>query len=333
MKILLIKPSSLGDVIHAYPAAAALRAMNEVEALDWVINSELAPLIEGSPIVRRALKFPRREPRSLVDFVSELRSEQYDLVVDLQGLLRSALIGRLASRNARAKFAGIGDAREFASLFYQQKVKVIPGHAIVRYLQVVRALGACVDGEWRFPLPPTVLPEGFSTSPEYVVIHPFSRGAGKALGASLVSALVEAVAPRRAVIVGQGEMVLPAGVENLTGRTTLPELMGVLQCASGVISSDSGPMHLAVALGRPTVALFGVSSNPELTGPWAENSCAVRIRPQQSLAAGRRATRQAATALDHIPAELVVRELHRMMGKTCKTDVSPLRLTPPRDAS
>ncbi len=289
--------------------------MPDVEALDWVVNTELAPLVEGSPIVRRVLKFPRKHLRALPEFLRDLRSERYNVVIDLQGLLRSALIARFARLVSDGYVLGMSDAREGALWFYQKIAKVPAAHAILRYLAAAHLAGANLDLQLHFPLPAGEVPEGFSLSPEYILIHPFSRWLGKSLSADLVSELVKLSAPRRVVVVGQGSINLPDIAEDWTGRTSLKQLLGIIQGATGVISSDSGPLHLAVALGRPTVGVFG-PSHPELTGPWASNSCAIRVKYDSVCRVGKqRAWKTADSGLDAIPAERIIHELHRMIGR------------------
>ncbi len=272
MRILLIKPSSLGDIVHALPVASALRRHPGVEAVDWVVNSEFAPVLAGNPALDRVLEFPRRHPRRLAAFVRRLREVRYGRVIDLQGLLRSALIARAARADERI---GMSDSREGARWLYAKVAPVRPGHAIDRYLQVLDFAGV-ERGHLEFPLPGAGVPLPDGVEPPFLVVHPHARWATKALPDDWVRRLVRALAPRRVVIVGRGAPVEAEGARDLTNRTTFPELLAVLRAADGVISSDSGPMHLAAALGRPLVAVFGPTA-PGKTGPWTANSRVVRL--------------------------------------------------------
>jgi len=311
VKILLVKPSSLGDIIHALPAAAALRNMPGVERLDWVINHELAPVIEGSPVVSNVIHFPRRNLRALPGFLINLRRQRYDLAVDLQGLLRSALI--CAAARVRT-IAGVADAREGAALFYRQKLAATSRHAVLRNIEAVQQLGAA-HAPLHFPLPPLGLPAGFEPDPPYIVLHPHSKWPTKSLAHGVVKKIVEALEPQRVVIVGRGEFAPLQGSENWTNRTSLTELLAILRHARGVISTDSGPLHMACALDVPTVALFGPTV-PQKTGPWSEHSAVVRLRlpcvPCQSRVC---AWKEPHACLSQLPPHAIVRELHRLIGK------------------
>jgi ADP-heptose:LPS heptosyltransferase len=271
MKILLVKPSSFGDVIHAMPVAAALRRHPGVIALDWVVAEAFAPLVRECQDVRRTIEFPRKNPARLFRFLRELREEHYDWVVDLQGLLRSSLMARWAWAEERW---GMSDAREGACFFYDKIAQVTPGHAIDRYEQVLRAMGVAV-GTRQFSLPST---EGitFEGLPEkFILLHPFSRWPTKQIPAPWLAELVRALAPMPCVLAGQGRYPEIPGLVNFSNRTSFRGLLALIRRATAVVSSDSGPMHLAAAAGRPLVAVFGPTS-PEKTGPWTPESRVVR---------------------------------------------------------
>jgi ADP-heptose:LPS heptosyltransferase len=271
--LLLIKPGSMGDVIHALPVAAAIhRAWPDLD-LTWVVDPRWAALLDGNPAVSRVHLFPRQEFRGLRGWIraarwyAQLGGMKPDIVVDLQGLLRSALIAKISGGKL---VAGLSDAREGARFFYQRKAKTSPGeHAVLRYLRCLPLLGISATGPAEFFLPagsPPPLPPG------YVVLHPFARGAGKSMDAGAIRAFVaefQARSPRTIVLVGVGDSPdsLPAGVIDLAGKTSLSALIGVVRGAEFVVSVDSGPMHLAAAVGVP---LLGVHtwSDPRLVGPF-----------------------------------------------------------------
>ena len=270
MRVLVIKPSSFGDVIHALPMVHALRQHPGVEALDWVINTEYQSLLEGNHDVTRMIVFPRRQKRHLVKFLGELRREYYDWVIDLQGLLRSGLMTALA--RGRCKI-GMSDSREGASLFYSQTIPVSTGHAIERYQQVLQGLGVQCN-TLTFSLPP---PDEFKEAPDsFILIHPYSRWPTKQLPKKLVFDLVKQLAPTPVLIVGQGKPWNVPGAIDFTNRTSFKELIGLIKKAEVIISTDSGPMHLASALEKPLVALFG-PTDPLKTGPWTKNSRVMQL--------------------------------------------------------
>src|SRR3954471_1013138 len=124
--ILIIKPSSLGDVVHTLPAVAALRIAHRKAEITWVINSEWAPLLRGNPDINHVRIFPRGEFRGLgavgfIPWLRQTRKVRPDMALDFQGLLRSALIGRVSG--ARELF-GLSDAREGSRLFYDEVARV-----------------------------------------------------------------------------------------------------------------------------------------------------------------------------------------------------------------
>ena len=270
MRVLVIKPSSFGDVIHTLPMVHALRQHPGVDALDWVINTEYQSLLEGNPDVERRIIFPRRQKRHLIKFLGELRQEYYDWVIDLQGLLRSGLIASLA--RGRRKI-GMSDSREGASLFYSQTISVSAVHAIERYQQVLQGLGVKYE-TLTFSLPQS---DDFKGVPDsFVLIHPYSRWLTKQLPKKLIFDLVKQLAPKPVLIVGQGKSWNVPGAIDLTNRTSFKELIGLIKKAEAIISTDSGPMHLAAALDKPLVALFG-PTDPLKTGPWIKKSRVMQL--------------------------------------------------------
>src|SRR5205085_11250417 len=155
--ILIIKPSSLGDVVHTLPAVAAIRDAFPSAEITWVINPEWAPLLRGNQDVNHVHIFPRGELRglgastSLIPWLKQTRKLRPDLALDFQGLLRSALIGRVSGAK---RLLGMSDGREGSRLFYHKSVKVNRrDHAIERYLKLAEAAGAKVGDALRAPVP------------------------------------------------------------------------------------------------------------------------------------------------------------------------------------
>jgi len=269
-RLLIIKPSSLGDIVHALPAVGRLRQHFPSAHLAWVIQPAFAPILAGNPDVDERILFPRDDFRGLVGlrrFWRYLREfpGPWDRVIDFQGLLRSALIG-LASQPGQ--FIGPTDAREGARLFYDHAGPFADPHAVSRNLAVAAAAGAG-KGEVRFPLPAGHPPVGFDPSP-YVLLHPFSRGAGKSLSEEMVMEFVQRLEPRRVVIVGRryhNGLRLPGNGEDWINRTRLSELVALMRGAEAVVSVDSGPMHLAAAV-NPNVLSLHTWTDPSRVGPW-----------------------------------------------------------------
>ena len=274
--LLLIKPGSMGDVLHALPVAAAIRRAWPDVDLTWVLDPRWAPLVQGNPAVSRVLLFPRQAFRGPVGWAraarwyASLAGLRPDYVVDLQGLLRSALMAKCSRGN---RVTGLSDAREGAGFFYNAAAQTPGGeHSVLRYLRCLPLLGIPVPEQPEFVLPSGIQP---ALPQDFVVLHPFARGAGKSMDPGAIRAFVEEFQTRSKcpiVIVGVGESPkLPESVIDLAGRTSLPELIGILRAARFVVSVDSGPMHLTAALGAPLLGIH-TWSDPRLVGPFSNKA-------------------------------------------------------------
>lgn len=279
-RILVVKLSSLGDLFHALPAVHNLKAVSGA-AIDWLVQPEYADLVRCFTDVDRVIEFPRR---GLVAgggaFLDELRRESYDLVVDLQGLLKSAIPTRLARASLRI---GPSFRREGSWLFYDAVAgrRNKERHAVEENVDVVRHLGwPELPVEFPVKFPPVAAP---GVSPR-VVIVPASRWETKNWFVEGFVEVAEDLLVRGATVVLAGgpaeravceAIAAPLGqrpnLKNLAGKTTLLELGGLLQHAQLAITVDSGPMHMAAALGVPVLALFG-PTDPVRTGPYGAKS-------------------------------------------------------------
>jgi len=294
-RILLVKPSALGDVVHALPVVATVARRYPRIPLDWLVEEEAAPLVEGHPAVAalvvsgrrrwlRQLRRPAEVPatlREIRDWVAGLRRRRYDAVLDLQGLLKSALYVVAAGAPVRV---GLADAREGAGRVLTHRVPVPPQpvHAVERYL----ALAAAVDAreavrDFTIPLGPDDLDAARRVLADVprprVVLHPAARWGTKLWEAERWRTLAASLAEEGAGIVvtgSQADMEMAAAIcdglqpapRSLAGRLSLKTLAAVLRSADLMITVDSGPMHIAAALGTPVVALFG-PTDPARTGP------------------------------------------------------------------
>lgn len=275
--VLVLKPSSLGDIVHTLPAVARLKAARPGWRISWLVNAEWAPLLEGNPDLAEVIAFPRQEFRGPANWAKAARwisrslaGRRPDLAIDFQGLLRTALLARLSHAG---EIVGAKDAREGAGWWYHRTISGPPGvpHAVERYLALaVGVLNASSTGPLRFPLPTGFVPEKAQGLGDFVLLHPFSRGAGKSLALEQVEALCRDLRPRTVVLVGRssGESPRPMGhVLNLLNETSLLDLVGLIRGATFVITVDSGPMHLAAALGRPLVGIH-TWTDPRKVGPY-----------------------------------------------------------------
>lgn len=277
-RILIIKPSSLGDIVHALPVAAAIKQAHPNCELRWITQPEWAGILQGSPAVDDLIFFPRtsfRGPFGALSAIPWLRSLDHwipDIVIDLQGLFRSGLMAMATRASWRI---GLSDAREGAALFYTHSAAVTSAmHSVERYLRVLPLLDIPLPESPDFALPSGTCPGAFQAEPPYILLHPFSRGSGKSLTPQQTARLIQDLSPHRVILAGR----CPASVRdtfpaegNLLNRTTLPELIWLLRHATLTISVDSGPMHIASAV-SPRLLSIHTWSNPLSVGPWSNDA-------------------------------------------------------------
>ena len=292
-RLLVIKPTSLGDVVQSLCAVCAIKRTKPSVTLDFLVADIYTDLLKGHKYIDEVLTFPRKRMKGgLSEFTRafgglrrDLKHRDYDTALDLQGLARSAISAKMSKARHRVGFA---DSREMAPLFYSHKVdsprKSV--HAVRRYLQAARYIGAeASEQDVRFALKPTdstkqsvraLLPEN-----AFCALVPGARWETKKWPLHHFRQLARVIQDEHGlavVIVGSpdekelGERVvteIEGDVHNLAGRTSLPQLLAVLSEAKAVVSNDSGPMHLAAAAGVPTVSFFGPTS-PERIAPWGQ---------------------------------------------------------------
>jgi heptosyltransferase-1 len=262
MKILLVKPSSFGDIVQALPVATGLRRHYPGAEIHWLTFSTYEPLLRGHPAIDRLVVLDRRDLRPsrwprLLRWVRALRAEKYDLVLDLQGLFRSGLLTWLTRAPVRL---GLATAREGSTFFYTETILEPPPPAQEKYLEFLRHLGIRPD-PFAFELTPPPLAVAGLEAGRYAVLHPYSRWRTKLWPWRYYQEVVDALPGVRFAVIGEGPWFPLFGdhVLDLRGQLSLPQLMAVLKEAAAVVSTDSGPSHLAAALGAPTLALFGAT--------------------------------------------------------------------------
>lgn len=297
-RLLLIKPSSLGDVVHAVPTAWALQERWPTLRLTWLVNRGFESLIKPIGCVDETLPFDRNRFKGLLgplsqrsefqSFTKRLRDGEFDVVLDLQGLFRSGLFSWLTGAKTRVGERG---ARECAWLFYTDRVETPeqPVHARERYAALAGALEVSgtrqdldVRDTEREAARGLLDAAGFGGE-ALVAVCPGARWETKIYPAEKFAAVLDELARqtsiRKPVLVGGGDLadISKKIIENckhaepvdLTGKTGLRELAALLDLADLMITCDSGPMHIAAAQGTPTVAVFG-STDPVRTGPFGQ---------------------------------------------------------------
>ncbi len=267
-RIALIKPSALGDVVHALPVLHALWLRFPGATISWVIRESLQSILTAHPDLDETISFDRHGGiRATVALARQLEARKFDLVVDLQGLLRTGL---MCAATRAPRRVGLSSAREGSRWFYSDLVNDdLSLHAVDRYWRVAEALGAG-NSPKQFHVPISnesrAWANQFRCEAPVIVVSPGSRRVTKRW--THFSDLVNRAQSRfggSAILVGSpDEAGLSARVAadirgnclNFAGKTTLPQLAAMLERADVVLANDSGPLHLAAALGRPIVAPY-----------------------------------------------------------------------------
>jgi heptosyltransferase I len=283
-ELLIIKPSSLGDIVHALQVATSLKAQVDGLRISWVVREIFAPIVRACEAIDQVYVFERKGgAKSFLKLMKELRKTQFDYVFDMQGLLRSGL---MTSRTRAKKKVGRSDAREFSGMFYNVKVPLPTdgkrSHALEILLQFCPVLGAKPElrGTLKFREVDS-LNLRFADARgggKPVVMFVDSRRAEKCWnGFKQLTELILREEKNRKVVWAGSSYVHDRGAFpasqffNLTGNTSLVSLPALVKRAEWVIANDSGPMHLAAALGVRVLGIFG-PTDPRLFGPYPLNA-------------------------------------------------------------
>lgn len=268
-RILLVRLGAMGDILHTLPAAATVRANLPDAFLAWLVEPRWQPLLSGHPAVDECIPFDRRQWRQLPSRLAALRARRFDLAIDFQGLLKSALPARMSGAAQVA-----GDAREaarepWAAWFYTRVCQPRAAHIVDRHLELA-VMASGPKRVVRFDVPPgreeAPLPERFVLASPLAgwgsKQWPLERYADLAtlLREQFAMPLVLNGAPSQAETL----RAVPGVTVHITG---LDGLIDATRRASAVVGLDSGPLHLAAALSKPGVALFG-PTDPARNGPY-----------------------------------------------------------------
>ena len=300
MQFLILKPSSLGDVIHAFPAVSALLRAYPGATVDWFIQPAFAELTAYLPGVRRNILFQRKKLGRLSTFPGELRAlkkdirmTSYDAVIDLQGLTRSAAIGRLAKSSV---FAGPAKPKEWlAKAGYNQFLHAPEErHALERNNLMIADFLQRTDLDFSFTMEKVdayaetadkiLADAGLHTGQKFAAVAPGARWLTKQwppeFFAQVIRRIYEKHPEYHFLLLGTADDSPAAKViaeksncpcSDLCGKTSLGALVEIIRKTDLFLCNDSGPMHIAAALNVPLLAMFGPTS-PVLTGPYSEKS-------------------------------------------------------------
>ncbi len=303
-KILIIKPTSLGDVATAMPMLTDIRRAWPDAQIDWLIHPAFADLLRGHVAIRDLILFDRKAlapwwhnraaAKQLWQLARRLRHAHYDIVIDAQGLFRSAFLTAVTGAKIRIGFA---NAREGAPLFYNRKVRLRNGTqvSVVRMRELLRPLLIRHDdfADARMPINPEAakkISQLLGDHPRIMLIpgarwdtKRWSADGFSEIGRRLIAAghkltllgspdeqklcdsIAQKIAPR------DGDALV-----NLAGRTKMAEMIAALASAKLVFGNDSGPLHVAVALNRPTISVYG-PTDPAFVGPYGQLDRVIRF--------------------------------------------------------
>jgi heptosyltransferase-1 len=305
-RLLIVKPSSLGDIVHALPVLHGLRRRYPSARIDWLANTGLSGLLEGHPELDEVVPFHRaryagvwRSPGAAMDFtrfLRDLRQRRYDLVIDLQGLFRTGFITRMTGASVRL---GFREAREMASIFYTHYIEdsAQDRHAVDRYYGVAAMLGfddVPINFNWGqtesdlATAGTQLATHGLSGQQRWVAVVPGARWETKLWPehkfAEVIDQLQSVDGIPCIVLGGPDECdrcrrlcaLCRTQPINLCGRTNVREFSALIGLASSVLCLDSAAAHLAVAMQRPMVTITG-PTDPRRTGPYNRPHDVVRL--------------------------------------------------------
>ncbi|SDD80583.1 lipopolysaccharide heptosyltransferase II [Sporomusa acidovorans] len=291
--ILIVKLSAIGDVIHALPVATALKQQFPAAKITWVVEKPAYDLLTNNPYIDELVIFDKAKYKSLGGLLKhgralarQLKAKKFDLALDLQGLFKSAAIIYLSGATTRLGYCNMRELSHLVSrpVFGPNQT----GHVVDRYLDVVRALGCEVNQPVRFPIQITAeeamsaeavaTHAGLRQGNRYVVLAPGTNWPTKCWPVSHFAELANMLWQDQIIPVligGRGDQRLSEDISqsasippvDLTGKTGLKQLAHVIKQAVCFIGGDTGPMHLAVAVNTPVIALFG-PTDPLRNGPY-----------------------------------------------------------------
>ena len=291
-RIVLIKPSALGDIVHSLPVLTALRQRFPQAHIAWAVNRVYQPLLQNHPHLNAIVPFDRGQVRDgylagllgFTRFLRRLQREQFDLAIDLQGLLRTGIM--CFATHARARI-GLASAREGAAWFYTHHVddRQEGQHAVDRYWLVAQALGASGDKQFILAIDQQARQWAQELLREYprpwLAVGVGARWITKRWPPQHFAALTQRALDKfggTAVFVGAADEAplaqeasarLQGHVVNVVGRTDLRQLVALLAQVDLMIANDTGPLHVAVALGRPVIAPY-TCTQVVRTGPYGQ---------------------------------------------------------------
>ena len=291
-RVLIVRLGSLGDIIHTIPAAAAIRRTYPDAAIDWLVDVRHRELLDLVPFVDRKISIDTSSAGSLWSALGELRRAHYDAALDLQGLLKSAVLARLSGAARVVGFPAELLRERAARVFYTETAGDAERHVIDKNLSMIRAIGVRMP-DVAFPLEdrnPGIAAQarsrlGLADGAPFALINPGAAWPNKRWPPVYFAELSREIAKRHGlrslVLWGPGEQQLADAVVTASDNTaavspptTVADLVSLSKAAALMISGDTGPLHIAAAAGTPIVGIFG-PTDPKRNGPWAPDDLVV----------------------------------------------------------
>jgi heptosyltransferase I len=333
MNILIVRLGALGDIVHTIPAAAALRAAMPEARIDWVVDARHRDVVDLVTVVDGVLPLEGRTLGAWTVAVRRLRLAAYDVALDFQGLMKSAVLARASGARRVAGFS-IWHLREKAARpFYSDTDDGPAGHVIRKNLSLLRVVGVESD-RIEFPLAETdtvaVQSVRRLVGPgELALINPGAAWPNKRWPAERfgeVAAFLREVRGIASVVLwGPGEQELAreivaasSGAAVVAPPTRVPDLVALAREATLMISGDTGPLHVVAAVGTPTVAIMG-PTNPQRNGPWAANDVTVSRFEQCGCQYDRRC-HERTWCLDSVSVSEVTAAIQQRLGSRMDAD-------------
>lgn len=305
MRILIIKLSSIGDVVHTLPSLNALREQFPNSQIDWLVEEEASDILVNHPMINKLWISKRKRwlgnplngggIKGIYLLITKIREMRYDLVIDFQGLFKSGIAAFLSGGKIRL---GYDKTREFSYYFLNDRLPPFnpDSHAVDRYLSIVKNLGWKGEGV-RFAIPVAhddkeriknlLKDRGLTDLKRTILVSPKARWNTKLWGkdkfARLCDELIERLNRNVVVLGGKTDKeyireilsLMKNKAIDLSGQTSLRELAYLIGLSTLMVCVDSGPMHIANAVNTKVIALFGPSS-PQRTGPYGNGHTIIK---------------------------------------------------------
>ena len=334
-RLLVVRLGSLGDLVHTLPAVAALRRAHPSLEIDWLVEAAHQEFLSLVPVVTSVMALSGRSVRAWRDARRMLRARAYDVAADFQGLIKSAVLARLSGARRVVGFDRAWLREPAARFFYTERVEGgLAGHVIRKNLQLAASLGAA-GGPLEFPIaevrsPALAVIQERSITP-FALVTPCAAWPNKRWPPDrfgrVAAHLRDRHGLRSIVLWGPGESDLASAVVQASSGaaeaappTTLPDLVSLSRQARIIVSGDTGPLHIAAAVGLPVVSVFG-PTDPLRNGPWSDADVSIARYDRCACHYRRRCHRQGSWCLAGIRTDEVLAAVDARLGAGLRREV------------